>query len=616
MTRHNRIRARRLALMAGVGVTALAMGEIGFEPTRIALPAGEGTIAVEAVRLEGGLFSAAFAQSAVTLENVTINAGPSVYRLPSVTFEGSSLSRDALEAALRGKTDGSWQETLAEISAERIVAPQLVIEQTVDEGTSTITYSDVVAENVVEGMIARLVAASATIEAEGPDGRPFEGSVGEMFVEGLDLPFTASWYAEAAPDGAENPFRTFYERFSVADMSFGDEEATVAIARISGEEVEGRLMETPFTEMMPELEAMSDVEEPSDEDARRMLGMMADMLGAVRFGPMVVEDVAVTAAEMGDEPVFRIARIGVGGDEPARIEGLSIDVDEGEMTIASMSSEGFSLEPMLAGMRRMAQTPDLEMDAATARALMPTIGTVRLEGLDANIVPEGETTPMMFSLASFAMTADEPINGAPTNIRVSFDNLAFALPSASEEQAVVQLRTLGYEDLDLSGVFAARWNAEAEEVTIEEASISGVEMGSVRLTGAFGNIGEAAFATDQMAMMMAWLGATAKNVSVNVVDEGLAERVLEMQASAQGVSAEDLRGQGAMMARAMLPAMLGGTPEARALGDAIAAFVETPGELDVVVTAKEPTGIPVMQLGQTENPMDLLPLVSIEAQAR
>ncbi|MGJ3265168.1 MAG: hypothetical protein ACFE0R_18240, partial [Salinarimonas sp.] len=418
MTRHKRFRARRLALMAGVAAAVLALGDLGVSPLRIELAPGEGRIGIEAVRLEGGLFAVAFAQSAVTLENVTIDAGPSVYRLPRVTVEGSSLTREALLDALQGKTDAPWHEALAGISAERIVAPELIIEQEVEGATTAFTYRDLGAEGVSEGVIAPLPSASAGVAAEGPDGRPFEGTIGETAVENFDLPFAVRWYIDGAPDDGENPFRTIYDSFSVAEMRFGDAEATVSVGRVAGASVEGRLMREPFTQMMPELEALAEAgDEPDEAQTRRMLGMMADMMGAVRVGQVVVEDIAVTAAEMGDDPVFGIDRLTFGGDAPARAETIRVDVEEAQIAIASIVSEGFSIEPMIEGMRRIADE-ELELDAGTARALLPTIGTVRLEDLTATVVPEGRTEPVSVALAAFAMTADEPFEGAPTNVRV------------------------------------------------------------------------------------------------------------------------------------------------------------------------------------------------------
>lgn len=609
--------ARRLMLMAGVAAIGLAVGEAGFTPTRIALPeGGAGVVRIEAVRLEGGLFSAALAQSEITLENVTIDAGPTVYRLPSLTFSGANLSRDELVGVLRGKGDGAWHEALARISADAISAPELVVEQTMDGAESTITYYDVVAEGVEDGRIGSLVIGSADIAATA-EGDEVEGTVGEMQVTNFDLPFAVRWYVDAAPEGGENPFRAIYDSFSVSDMAFGDEEATVRIASISGDRVAARLMETPFAELLPEMEAMSDGGEPTDEETRRILGMMADMLGAMELGSVTMEDITFTITELGDEPAFGIARIGFGEAEGGmRMDEIFVDTPEAQLTIAAITSSGFDIEPMLAGFREIAENPDLELDAATARALMPTVGTWRMEGLDADIVPEGESEPVAVALGAFEMTADAPVNGTPSNIRVSFDNLAFAIPKKSEQEAAQQLIALGYGDIDLSGVFAARWDREAEEVVIDEVSISGVEMGRFSLSGAFGGIGPEAFSGDETAMMMAWLGATAKSMQISVADEGLAERVLAFQADEQGVAAEDLRAQAAMMSRAMLPAMLGGTAEARALGDALAAFVEQPGELDVTVTATDPGGIPVMEFTTVDNPMALLPRVSIEAEAR
>ncbi|MGP9818942.1 hypothetical protein ACTZWW_02910 [Salinarimonas sp. NSM] len=616
MTRDKRFRARRLALMTGVAATVLALGDIGASPVRIALPAGEGPVSVEAVTLERGLFAAALAQSAVTLENVTIDAGPSVYRLPSVTIEGSSLSREALLDVLQGKADAPWHEALAGISAERITMPRLVIEQEVEDARTTITYSDLVAEDVSAGVIARFVAGSGRIAAEGPDGRPFEGEIGETVVEGFDLPFTVRWYTDGAPEDGENPFRSIYDSFSVAAMRFGDDDASFAVGRVSGDAVEGRLMREPFTTMMPELEAMAEAgEEPGEEDTRRMLGMMADMMGAVRVGRVVVEDVAVTVAEAGDDPVFGIERIVFGGDGPARAETIRVDAEQAQLTIAAVVSEGFSVAPMIEGMRRIAEG-EAALDAAGARALVPTIGTLRLEELAGSIVPPGREEPVDLTLATFAMTADDVVDGVPSSLRARFDNLAFALPEGSGQGRVAQLRALGYEEVDLSGAFAARWNAAEQTLAIEEAVLTGVDMGRFGLAAEFGNIGAGIFSGDQMAAMMAAAAATALSFSVSIADEGLTERLLDMQAGRMGVGADDLRGMGVMAARTMVPAQLGATPEAIALGEALATFLEAPGELDVSVTAVDPAGVPLAAAMQTEDPRELLPLVTIEAQAR
>lgn len=615
MSRHKSSTARRLTLLAGVGVAVLAFGDVGFSPTRISVPIGGDGFTVEAVRLEGGLVRAAFAQSAITLENVVVSAGPSVYRLPSITFSGASLSRDELLGILRGKGDGPRHEALARISADSVSAPELIVEQTIEGEPTTIVYRDILAEGVVNGVVASLVVATTEVTTE-VDGDQVGGTIGETRVSDLDLPFTVRWYTDGAPADGENSFRTAYGSFSMADFAFGDDEATMSVGLITGDAVAMRLMREPFNAFMSDMEAMSSGREPTEEETRRILGWMADMLGSMQLGGFVVEDISLVIAELGDEPVFSIDAIEFGGGAGFAVDTIVVDTEEAQVAIDAITSSGFDIEPMLAGFRAIAEDPSLELDATTARALMPTIGTWRLEGLTADVAPEDGAERIAVSLDAFEVIADAPLNGTPTNVRMSFDALAFALPKKSDDEATAQLVAMGYDALDLSGVFAARWDADASEVLIEEASISGVEMGSFAVSGAFGNIGPEAFAADETAMMMAWLGATAKSVELSIVDAGLADRLLAMQADEQGVPAETLREQGAMMARGMLPAMLGGTPESRALGDALGAFVTEPGELDLVVRSTDPAGIPVMELTMIENPMAFLPRISIEAEAR
>ena len=100
----------------------------------------------------------------------------------------------------------------------------------------------------------------------------------------FDLPFALRWYTDAAPEGGENPFRTVYESFSIADMEFGDAEATVTVGLMSADAIAIRLMEEPLGDFMSELQAMSEGGEPTDEQTRRMFGRMADMMGSMQLG--------------------------------------------------------------------------------------------------------------------------------------------------------------------------------------------------------------------------------------------------------------------------------------------------------------------------------------------
>jgi len=214
------------------------------------------------------------------------------------------------------------------------------------------------------------------------------------------------------------------------------------------------------------------------------------------------------------------------------------------------------------------------------------------------------------------ITATEPRGGIPTNSRFAFDEVAFDLPADTGEPNVERLRALGYERINVSGAIATRWNQAANELVINEIAFSGEDMGSIALRGVLGNMSENIFSPNQAVAMVALMGGTVKNVHLTIDNEGLAERVLEMQASDMGTTADALRMQFGMMATAMLPAMLGNSEQARALSQAIGQFVANPGELEISATARNNGGLAFTEFLSISQPAALLERLDLSATAR
>ena len=73
-----------------------------------------------------------------------------------------------------------------------------------------------------------------------------------------------------------------------------------------------------------------------------------------------------------------------------------------------------------------------------------------------------------FALKNLAITADKPLNGVPTNLRLDLQNLTAPLPAESEDESVKTLIGLGYPTIDRSAGFAAAWNEAAREIAFRE----------------------------------------------------------------------------------------------------------------------------------------------------
>jgi hypothetical protein len=214
--------------------------------------------------------------------------------------------------------------------------------------------------------------------------------------------------------------------------------------------------------------------------------------------------------------VQRIAYTGATGAQPAdaRIEGLDIATRDGRARVAAVAFTGFAFGPTIDGLRELAERPPAEADSAALRKLIPTLGTMRLSGLDFDVPNESAPGPkkenIRFGVKDMELTADQPINGIPTNLRLAVDHLTFDVPGDTTEQGLKDLAAMGYRAVDLSWTTAASWNEPGSELLVREVSLRGSQMGSVTLRGVLGNVGRDVFNPDSALALVALVGATAK----------------------------------------------------------------------------------------------------------
>lgn len=566
------------------------------------------------------LWSAPAAANDIVVEDLEFSGALGTYAIPRIELTGSSLSASELEAAFAQDDARVLFETLASLSATQITIPRFVLSQDMGDLTQEAVYEDVRIENMREGRIARFAAAGGTFAASDGD-EEFSGTFGAVETNDFDMPLVLRYYTEAAGDG-DNPFQTAYESFSIRDIVMRDDESTrFTIDEIAGGAVALRLLDEPLLETMAMINAMENTEDPTPEEATRLLNFLAGVFDSFRFEEMSMTGMSIVD-ESDDEPVdIRIERIAFLGDPEGGfaafiMEELRVAAEGAEIAIASIDSEGFSIAPMLEGLRALAEDPDADLSPDEIQRMMPVIGTITLNDLTASIPPEPGAPAIEGGIGRLSVTADAPYEGVPTNLRLSIDNLAFDLPEGTGEEFIDMARGFGYERLDLSAGFAARWNEAGQELVLSDLSVSGVDIGSVSLRGTIGGVGPQAFTGDEATRLMALMGATVKNLHLMVEDRGIAEILLTLQAAEMGVSPDQARQQLGMMSQMMLPAILGGGPQAQSLAEAVGQFLENPGELEIAIEAIDPAGIPLMELGAMNAPAELMQRIEIDAQAR
>lgn len=584
------------------------------------------TLSIGAIRLDG-LVSAALAQTpaTITLENVALSAGPLRYNAPRILFEGASLGQAELAALFDKNAPEAFAPRLARLSAKRITIPELVANQEFAGQKQETRYRNIVATDVVNGRIATLASESATVSGTTPQGDS-KGSVGRMTVTAFDLAEMARVFAGTG--GAEPPkeMRQIYGRYTLDGMTLTQAgEVEMRFGQIRGDGFSARPAKKPFTELMGEfpIPGAADKQTPA-EQLKPLLGM-AEIFDAVSFGTAEVMDTTIQVLK-NEKAEVKIARIAFQGEGPGRsaetrLEGLTVGVPKGgHFKLASLVFSGYSFASTIAELKTLPGKDLDNLGADTIRRMIPTLGTFRLGGLDLDFTPPPDDPtdkpqPVRLTIKGSEITADKPLNGVPTQLRIAIDSLALAIDDKAEAEGLKQLASMGYKTLDLSLSLVSAWNEATSEIEVRQLALRGVDMGAATLRGTVGNVTRDAFDADTAVAVVALIGATYKNLDLTIENGGLFQRLVAAEARKKGKSPDAIRVELGAAAAIAIPAMLGNSPKAKALGQTVARFAAKPGRLRLSVKTKEPDGLGIADLATLQEPAQILEQLEITSTA-
>lgn len=588
---------------------------------------------VGAVRVS--LLSAAFAQTpdSFSLENVTFTLGPVTYEAKRMEFAGAGMSRSDIESAFSSSAVQPLAERLGKLSARQITIPELKITQKIGTETHTTVYRNAVFKDVVGGRIASAISDTAGGEIVSPKGKAVY-SAGRSTLSDIDMPALVKLFEAKAASSAD-PMQRIYGAFTVENLDMVDAEGTaIKLSRMNGRDFMARPTKDSWAGTISLIGELSDKEKPSASEEARILSTAAEILGA--FDIAFVEATGIEAkgspkSDVADltARIDRIAYTSASGSQPsdARMEGMEFTRTDGTVKIGTISFTGFSFASTLDALKSLTPESLKNPDPATVRKLIPTIGTMHISGLDIDIPDtdkgsdkskgksQAKPERVKATLKDFEITADQPRNAVPSNIRIGLQNLAIALPPNSKEDGIRDLLDLGYKTLDMSFLVAAAWNEAKEEIAVSELSFQGKDMGSISLTGLFGNVSKDIFSPDTALATVALVSARAKTLDITVENKGLFERFLTKTAKEEKTTPEALRTTYATAAAVAMPAMIGNSEQAKALSKAIARFVAKPGRLTINAEAKEADGLGVSDVIMLAEPSAVLEKLNVSARA-
>jgi len=543
--------------------------------------------------------------------------------IPTVDAVDSSLDEAVLAEILSGKLIEN-AESLATLDAASISVPEITIDLTSEidgeVNTATLTFTDLVLENVVDG-----VAASVSLGGSDLTSDEGKGTFGVMSAANFDIGGVLGIYGLVQTSGTE--LKTIYTDFTVEGGSFEADDMACHIGAASAAEFKGRPLKTNFMEMMAFAQALEDnPDDPDPATVGKIIRMYADIFTAFETSDMVFEGFDCEGTDSdGQAMSFAIAGMTMGGMKPGfyptiSMDGLDVTVeDDGFMRLENFTLKQMDLAATIATLENAPELVDESWLEANARLLIPAFEGFSFSGFTMDIPdPDAEDARIKVDIGAFDLTLANYINGIPGDVDTSASNIRVALPADSDDEQIQQLVALGITEIDAGFRFAAAWDAATDAIVVEEASLTGADLASVFIAGTVANATEALFSLDENEALAAAMDVAVKSLDLTVNDAGLSDIILSVAAAEQGADPATLRPVFAGLAEGTVIGMMAGAADAAKLGSAVNSFVSGAAKsLNIVIEAKDDPGLGMMDfMAAEDDPASLIGKVNISATAK
>lgn len=581
------------------------------------------------------------------IDGLKLDFGSMAIVVPKIDVKGSSLEREAFVSLFDGKTGESAVSRMGKLNAGEISAPELRFEQTIGPQKQVTTYRDVRFSNVRDGRIERGDAASGAITVTGAPSGAMKGDLKRTSFEGFDIKHVARVLTERAQPGVNETMQPIFGRFEQEGYSLDMGSAgKMSMGRMSGRGFAAKVGDEPLADVIARLVTLSEAAEKASrepdakppglktEEERRLGISLLSLYDTLSYGSGEARDLAMTItppatydAKTGPKSetvTMKMARIAFGEDTPDKsgfaLEGLQFSGGGASGAVDSISHSGFSIGPVISELKALLATPDVDLDTLDFRKFIPTLGTMRFAGLSVEApqaAKRGQPAlpPVKVGIGAFEFKAGEPLNGVPTNVSLTLDNLRAPVVEGPNNPAAADLIAMGYKLLDLSARIDLAWEAARSELAIRSISFGGAGMAKLDAKGTLGNVTKDLFSSDLALAQVAALGATARSVEAKLQNLGIFEKLIENEARKAKRKPDEIRQQYAMMASLGLSAILGPSEAAKTLTAAISRFVAKPGTLTVQANAKSSGGLGLADVITLGDPTEIFDKLDIKASA-
>ncbi|MBC8717164.1 hypothetical protein [Ochrobactrum sp. Marseille-Q0166] len=565
--------------------------------------------------------------------------------LPSVRIDDANFDIGMLR-----DTFGNGELTLAErvgrFSAKRMSVPEINIVQILNDKEQKTSYKDVTLEDIVNGHVARYTSSGATFDLDLslPDENGtineerMAGTIGTSEGKDIDGVFIARLYTEAAgPNDTEA--QPVYGPFSAKNIVVKATKSSFSYDEVRSNGITMRLPAQPFTEILRKLDAAQKIDSLPPEEQKEFFANLIGLFDTIGKGDVELLGMKIQPSdpEKGEGAIEKMAMSFDNKTFDMSLDGFSAGNGTDYIKLDEFSLKGFNWGPSAEAVKKFVGLSEEEMESFPFTTMLPEFGTIVLKGIDADLpydnnafddidiededgnpVPKPDGLPhrLKFGLKSYEIGLNKPLNGIPTDIRVTYEDMSLPVPQDSNEEMYKQLRALGYDRITISSNLEVNWDEASQSLVIKDLSLSGKDMGKVTMSGLMGGFTKEFFSGDKVLTQVALLGLKAREVNLKIENQGLAEKGLQFYADENNMSVEEARSTLTLIASAVLQELAADQPKLEAVISALNAFIAKPNTFEMSVKSKSERGIGALEMvAISQDPFSILDKIEIEAKA-
>ena len=530
------------------------------------------------------------------------------YKIPQITLtnysgptraQGAPASDSVLDAYRFGL------EQFANVTATSVVVPSLTVVLNTGAGATgdaDITYSGLAIRNINHGKIdtAKIDHAVFVITTQQP-ARPekLTGELSDMIIDDFDASAVIAALDPAKAN--DDTYHRVYRQVSTGSYALTSTQGVRAqVGAIVVEDIGYQPSKFRPGELLALLP--KDVSTPlTPAQTRELMEKIANIYEGLRVGKAEISNLSATTPQ----GTAKLNAIKYSQGEVA-LEGLDAPAPQGQFKMERFALKSFSLPSLFRWTARIA-TPGRAPSPDQLLGLFGVLAGAEIKG----VVAPFKNTKKLVTIDTVSLDWGQLVGSIPSKAHVV---AKFVTPTDPSDPKQLPLLAAGIDKLAIDLDLGAAWTEQSNSFALTPATLDVGSIGKAQLRVALANVPREMFSSDPAQFMGQAARVEAGALEFSLRDNGGVEAAATQYARTKNVSRDAARQAFADSVRGHREEIVAANPDAGAAVDAIASFVETPGQTLVIKLtprAKAPL-MQMMQLLQTD-PASALAQFRIEA---